>query len=106
MSSRGMLRPQRSPETPSPRHPWQSPPPLPSLKPAPTYATPRISAPGRWKYPTRGLRYLSPLPRSLPARTLAFMQMACWRSVLRIEFINSILAQLHDLHCFAEPLYS
>eukprot|EP00965_Chrysotila_dentata_P053283 1768385-Pleurochrysis_carterae.AAC.1 len=29
--------------------------------------------------------------------------MACWRSVLRIEFINSVLAQLHDLHCFAEP---
>eukprot|EP00965_Chrysotila_dentata_P153976 5089733-Pleurochrysis_carterae.AAC.1 len=32
--------------------------------------------------------------------------MACWRSVLRIEFINSVLARLHDLHCFAEPLYS
>eukprot|EP00965_Chrysotila_dentata_P118901 3931689-Pleurochrysis_carterae.AAC.1 len=34
------------------------------------------------------------------------MQLTCWRTVLRIEFINSVLAQLHDLHCFAEPLYS
>eukprot|EP00965_Chrysotila_dentata_P017447 579809-Pleurochrysis_carterae.AAC.2 len=36
----------------------------------------------------------------------AFMQLACWRTVLRTEFINSVLAQLHDIHCFAEPLYS
>eukprot|EP00965_Chrysotila_dentata_P257828 6213018-Pleurochrysis_carterae.AAC.2 len=34
------------------------------------------------------------------------MQLACWRIVLHIEFINSVLAQFHDLHCFADPLYS
>eukprot|EP00965_Chrysotila_dentata_P001429 46631-Pleurochrysis_carterae.AAC.1 len=44
---------------------------------------------------------------SVPSRTdSAFMQLACWRTVFRIEFINSVLAQLHDLHCFAEPLHS
>eukprot|EP00965_Chrysotila_dentata_P135314 4474137-Pleurochrysis_carterae.AAC.1 len=43
---------------------------------------------------------------SVPSRTdSTFMQLACWRTAFRIEFINSVLAQLHDLHCFAEPLY-
>eukprot|EP00965_Chrysotila_dentata_P005738 189074-Pleurochrysis_carterae.AAC.1 len=62
MSSHGMLRPQRCPETPSSRHPSQCPRPLPLLKPVPTYVTPRISHPNRWRYPKRGLRYLLPLP--------------------------------------------
>eukprot|EP00965_Chrysotila_dentata_P064619 2142517-Pleurochrysis_carterae.AAC.1 len=70
MSLRGMWRQQRCLETPSPRHPSQCPPPLPSQKPVPTYVTPRISPPDRWKYPTRKLRCLLPLPRSLAARTL------------------------------------
>eukprot|EP00965_Chrysotila_dentata_P109051 3602720-Pleurochrysis_carterae.AAC.1 len=44
---------------------------------------------------------------AVPIRTdSAFMQLTCRRTVLCIEFINSVLAQLHDLHCFAEPFHS
>eukprot|EP00965_Chrysotila_dentata_P063669 2109537-Pleurochrysis_carterae.AAC.1 len=34
------------------------------------------------------------------------MQLSCWRTVLRLDFINRVLALVHDLHCFAEPLCS
>eukprot|EP00965_Chrysotila_dentata_P171541 5661212-Pleurochrysis_carterae.AAC.1 len=34
------------------------------------------------------------------------MQLSCWHTPLRLDFINSVLAQLHDLNCFAKPLYS
>eukprot|EP00965_Chrysotila_dentata_P019305 642604-Pleurochrysis_carterae.AAC.1 len=38
---------------------------------------------------------------AVPSRTdSAFKQMSCWRTVLLLDFINSVLAQLHDLHCF------
>eukprot|EP00965_Chrysotila_dentata_P121167 4007155-Pleurochrysis_carterae.AAC.1 len=34
------------------------------------------------------------------------MQLSCWRTVLRPDFINYVLAQSHNLQCFAEPLFS
>eukprot|EP00965_Chrysotila_dentata_P123940 4096619-Pleurochrysis_carterae.AAC.3 len=44
---------------------------------------------------------------TVPSRTdSAFVQLSCWRTVLRLDFINRVLAQLHDLHCFPEPLFS